>query len=402
MVAAPLSAKLVGWLGTKVVVAAGLTVVAAGLFVFSFATTTSGYGIVAAVLVLLGIGMGLAMAPATDSIMGSLPPERAGVGSAVNDTTREIGGALGVAILGTITASSYAGTITSNPQFATLEKLAPEAATAVKNSVGGAAIVAQSLPAHAGKALTATANEAFVHALSHTVYVGAAFALLGVLVALVWLPSRPIEAAAEPGLEDIVFETARALPNELVERRSIRRATLELLADAGMSSLTFNGIATRSGVSTATVRRYWTSRVDAVIDTLSDAFAQHPIPDTGDLRADLDAYLSDQQRQLGDARPRAVIAYLAAAAANDPALQDELVARLVQPLRERFIDRLRTAQESGELDGDLDLGLVADLLSGPVYYRALITSEDRDGERVAPTLDIVLARRGSRTNATMP
>ena len=56
-------------------------------------------------LVLLGIGMGLAMAPATDSIMGSLPREKAGVGSAVNDTTREVGGALGVAILGSILAS---------------------------------------------------------------------------------------------------------------------------------------------------------------------------------------------------------------------------------------------------------------------------------------------------------
>jgi EmrB/QacA subfamily drug resistance transporter len=86
MVAAPLSAKLVEWFGTKAVVATGLGVVALALFVFSFATTTSGYGIVAAVLILIGVGMGLAMAPATDSIMGSLPPERAGVGSAV--TTR--------------------------------------------------------------------------------------------------------------------------------------------------------------------------------------------------------------------------------------------------------------------------------------------------------------------------
>ncbi len=65
-------------------------------------------------LVLIGLGMGFAMAPATDSIMGSLPPERAGVGSAVNDTTREIGGALGVAILGTITTASYAAEITGN------------------------------------------------------------------------------------------------------------------------------------------------------------------------------------------------------------------------------------------------------------------------------------------------
>jgi EmrB/QacA subfamily drug resistance transporter len=391
MVAAPLSAKLVEWVGTKFVVATGLLVVAVALLVFSTATTTSGYGLVAMVLVLVGIGMGLAMAPATDSIMGSLPPERAGVGSAVNDTTREIGGALGVAILGTITASSYASTITSNPQFATLQAVSPEAANAVKGSVGGAAIVAQTLPAPAGNLLVATANQAFVDALSHTVYVGAGVALLGVLVALVFLPARPIETAAEPGLEDVVVEAARSLPNELVERRNIRRATLELLADAGMSSLTYNGIATRSGVSTATVRRYWTSRVDAVIDTLSDAFAELPIPDTGDVRADLEAYLTEEQRRLGTPRARAVVSHLAAAAANDAHLEDELKTRLVQPLRARFISRLQTAQATGDVAADVDLEVAADLLAGPVYYRALITGEGLDGARVAPTIDIVLA-----------
>ena len=176
--------------------------VAAALFVFSFASTTSGYGLVAAVLVLVGLGMGFAMAPATDSIMGSLPPERAGVGSAVNDTTREIGGALGVAILGSITAASYAATITSNPQFAVLQQASPQAADAVKSSVGGAAVVADAIGGSAAQALTAAANQAFVDALGHTVYVGAGVALLGALIALIFLPSRPTEAIAEPGLED--------------------------------------------------------------------------------------------------------------------------------------------------------------------------------------------------------
>jgi AcrR family transcriptional regulator len=157
-----------------------------------------------------------------------------------------------------------------------------------------------------------------------------------------------------------------------------------------MSSLTFNGIASRSGVSTATVRRHWRSRVDAVIDTLADAFAQFPIPDTGDLRADLDGYLTEEQRRLGAPRPRAVIAHLAAAAANDPALQDELIGRLVHPLRARFIARLQVAQSSGELARDLDLDIAADLLSGPVYYRALITGEGLDGTRIAPALDMIL------------
>ena len=74
------------------------------LWLFSAISVHSGYAPVGAVLVILGVGMGLAMAPATDSIMGSLPREKAGVGSAMNDTTREIGGALGVAIIGSLTA----------------------------------------------------------------------------------------------------------------------------------------------------------------------------------------------------------------------------------------------------------------------------------------------------------
>ena len=86
----------------------------------SFAEADSGYGPVALTLVLVGAGMGLAMAPATDSIMGSLPPERAGVGSAVNDTTREIGGALGVAILGSITSATYAASMTEPTSIATV------------------------------------------------------------------------------------------------------------------------------------------------------------------------------------------------------------------------------------------------------------------------------------------
>ena len=146
MVAAPASAKLVSLFGTKIVVTLGLVLVAAALVVFSFVSETSGYPLVAVVLVLIGVGMGLAMAPATESIMGSVPPEKAGVGSAMNDTTREIGGALGVAILGSITAAVYSSTIAGDPGFATMQAASPELAEAVKDSVGAASFVAAELP----------------------------------------------------------------------------------------------------------------------------------------------------------------------------------------------------------------------------------------------------------------
>jgi MFS family permease len=109
MVTAPMSSKLVDRFGTKRVVAVGLAAFAGGMLVAADTSMGSGYGRVVLTMVLLGGGMGLAQAPATESIMGALPREKAGVGSAVNDTTRELGGALGVAIIGSILSSSGDG-----------------------------------------------------------------------------------------------------------------------------------------------------------------------------------------------------------------------------------------------------------------------------------------------------
>ena len=105
---APLSSRLVLRFGTRRVATTGMLLFSAGLAVAATVTTGTGYGRLAVAFVLMGAGMGLAGAPATESIMGALPPERANIGSAVNDTTRELGGALGVAIVGSIMSSLYA------------------------------------------------------------------------------------------------------------------------------------------------------------------------------------------------------------------------------------------------------------------------------------------------------
>lgn len=104
-IVSPVSARLVELVGTKVVVAAGLVVAALGSAIASTLSVSSGYGRLLASMVVLALGISLTMAPATESIMGSLPAAKAGVGSAVNDTTRELGGALGVAVLGSLLAS---------------------------------------------------------------------------------------------------------------------------------------------------------------------------------------------------------------------------------------------------------------------------------------------------------
>jgi hypothetical protein len=117
----------------------------------------------------MGAGMGLAGAPATASIMASLPPERANVGSAVNDTSRELGGALGVAVVGSLMTSLYADGLPAG---------APEAA---RDSLGAAL--------GAGPALADAARTAFVEALSGASLVVAAAVAVGALVVWRHLPA---------------------------------------------------------------------------------------------------------------------------------------------------------------------------------------------------------------------
>ena len=111
MIVAPLSARFVARLGAKIVVTTGMTLMAGGLLLSTGLTASSSYGSVAWRMVMMATGMALTMAPATDSIMGSLPLAKAGVGSAVNDTTRQIGGAVGVAVIGSVFSSIYSSEV---------------------------------------------------------------------------------------------------------------------------------------------------------------------------------------------------------------------------------------------------------------------------------------------------
>ena len=111
MVVAPLSARAVEHAGTKRVVLLGLTLITTGLLLLSTIEPETPYPVVISFFVVMAAGMGMTMAPATESVMGALPREKAGVGSAVNDTTRQVGGALGVAIIGSVVSGAYAGRI---------------------------------------------------------------------------------------------------------------------------------------------------------------------------------------------------------------------------------------------------------------------------------------------------
>jgi EmrB/QacA subfamily drug resistance transporter len=178
IVSAPLSSLLVARVGTKRVVTTGMLLFSAGLAVAATVTTSTGYGRLAIALLLMGAGMGLAGAPATESIMGSLPPERANIGSAVNDTTRELGGALGVAIVGSIMSSLY-GTQLSNELP---DDVPAPAAAAAHESLGAAVQISGSV--------ADAAREAFAHAMSQASIVAALVAALGAFIAWRYLPAR--------------------------------------------------------------------------------------------------------------------------------------------------------------------------------------------------------------------
>jgi EmrB/QacA subfamily drug resistance transporter len=397
VIAAPLSSTLVSRIGTKYVVTLGLLFVAAAMGLFSRVTTTSGYGLVAIVLVVIGVGMGLAMAPATDSIMGSLPPEKAGVGSAVNDTTREIGGALGVAILGSITASSYRASVSASAVYKAAAAQSAAAAAAIKDSVGSAALVASRIPAPAATAVTNVANKAFVDALSHTVLVGAAIAVIGSIIALVFLPSRPRAAGDEFGdINQVVVKTAQHLPSD-GRRRDVAGAVFQLLAEAGFSSLTFNGVATRSGLSTATLERYWGSRIDIVVDAVRMQTAAYPIPDTGSFSHDADVFLCNVCDGLSDHNNVQVIGQLVAAAARDQVLADALRTRLLGPRRSALVEMIDRGVERGELDADTDRAVLADMLVGPLYHRALVSGESVDHDIAHRLVAAVMHRQPATT-----
>jgi EmrB/QacA subfamily drug resistance transporter len=194
MVVAPLSPKAVARFGIRRVIAFGMAVASVGIGVLSTVDVDSPYALLLVAFVVLGSGMSLVMPPATTAIMASLPLGKAGVGSAVNDTTRELGGALGVAILGSLLASQYSSSLR--------DVLAPFPAsvrTAAETGVGGALQVASRLGGDAGARLASAAREAFTDAMSLGLMASSGVFLLAALAAFRYIPDH-LDAHPRPTL----------------------------------------------------------------------------------------------------------------------------------------------------------------------------------------------------------
>jgi EmrB/QacA subfamily drug resistance transporter len=200
MVFAPRSAAMVKRFGPKAVSTVGLLLVALGLSGWMFIQADTPIWIVGALFFIMGVGMANVMPPATEAIMAALPREKAGVGSAVSNTVRQVGGALGVAALGAVISSYYRDSVSSST-----EGLPAAAKNVADESISGAYGVAERI-GPAGPALIQHANDAFINAM-HIASIGSAvFAVLGAVVAAIWLPGKRPAAAPAPTTAESLAE----------------------------------------------------------------------------------------------------------------------------------------------------------------------------------------------------
>jgi hypothetical protein len=193
LIVAPISVLLARRLGTRVVVACGLALCALGLGLLSTTSSTDTYTHCILPFAILGVGVALALAPSTESVMGSLPTDRAGVGSATNDAAMQVGGALGVGVLGTALSLRYQHLVGT---FLLHVHLSIPIRRVIESSVGGALAVAARAPHPEGTALALEARYAFVQGMDMALVVAAAVVAAAAILVAMLLPAR-----AQPAIE---------------------------------------------------------------------------------------------------------------------------------------------------------------------------------------------------------
>jgi EmrB/QacA subfamily drug resistance transporter len=196
--------RLLVRIGNKAVVAGGLVSLAAAFAWIGVSASLVNYDLIVAQMLLIGTGLGLTTAGATESIMGVVRPEQAGAGSAVNDATREIGGTLGVAILGSVYATLYAHSLdraaSGSVPVALLHK-----ATA---SFGAGRAIAARLPGAVGVAFGHGVIGSFMDGLHAACFVAAGVCLTGAVAVTAFLPSRPGHAPADGDARTSMLDAA--------------------------------------------------------------------------------------------------------------------------------------------------------------------------------------------------
>jgi EmrB/QacA subfamily drug resistance transporter len=194
-------ARLAGRIGTRVIVVVGLVLLGASFAWIGVSATHEPYLQIAVQMLMMGTGLGLTSTPATESILSVLPPARAGIGSAVNDATREAGGTFGVAVIGSVFSSVYLHHLVASP----VRHLPAHALAEARSSVGAAFAVAQHSPA--AQQLTHGVTTSFMSGLHVGCLVGAGVCLAGAIASL-RLPGRPAIAPLPQTPSSLQVKTA--------------------------------------------------------------------------------------------------------------------------------------------------------------------------------------------------
>ncbi len=189
MLGATNSNRLVRRWGTKRVAAGGMVLLAAILSVTMFWTPGLSPVVIVAWWFFLGAAMGSVMAPSTEAVMGSVPPAKAGVASAMNDVTRQVGGAVGVAVIGSLVSTVF------SDRMASVAAMMPASVRDhASASIGAVNMMTSQLPAAAKAQVATTAAEAFTDALGYGLLATAVLCLIGAAVVVWRLPARPVPA----------------------------------------------------------------------------------------------------------------------------------------------------------------------------------------------------------------
>ncbi|MGP0025051.1 MAG: MFS transporter [Streptosporangiaceae bacterium] len=197
--ASPVSPLLAERFGARVIMPGGMALMGLGLADLSTANVHTAYPLIALAVAIMGAGMGLVMAPASNTIMTTVPAHQAGAGSAINDTIREVGGALGVAIVGSLSAAVYQSRLGDALAAAHVPGAVTHVAT---GSVAAADLTGARLGGAGGSELISAAHSAFVTSMALGIRVAAGVALASAIAAgFAFAPRRPrpVGAAAAPG-----------------------------------------------------------------------------------------------------------------------------------------------------------------------------------------------------------